>query len=191
MQLPIRIASIADVPGIASLIPRSVYGLGIASYRPEQLDAALRGSFGVDTQLIRDATYFVAEDGGRIVAAGGWSRRRTLFGGDTGSVRDAALLDAATDAAKIRAFYVDPAYARRGLGRRLLERSEAAARAEGFVRFELMSTLPGLVLYESCGYQRGTPLSHPLTPDLTIEFVPMHKGEIAVSAKADAVPAPR
>ncbi|HJY36706.1 MAG TPA: GNAT family N-acetyltransferase, partial [Steroidobacteraceae bacterium] len=118
-----------------SLIARSARELSAGDYTPEQVEGALRGAFGVDTQLILDRTYFVAEADGKLVACGGWSKRRTLFGGDARSGRDAADLDPATDAAKIRAFFVDPAYARRGLGSAILERCESAARACGFRSF--------------------------------------------------------
>ena len=175
MESPIRTATITDVEGIAKLVQRSVRGLGRAYYEPEQLEGALLGAFGVDSQLIRDQTYFVIEAGDRIVASGGWSCRRTLFGGDSGSGRDAGLLDPATDAAKIRAFYVDPEHARQGLGRRLLEHCEAAASARGFSRFELMATLPGVPLYAAGGYLRGEPIRYPVAAGVTIEFVPMHK----------------
>jgi GNAT superfamily N-acetyltransferase len=135
----------------------------------------LRGAFGVDTQLILDRTYFVAEADGKLVACGGWSKRRTLFGGDARSGRDAADLDPATDAAKIRAFFVDPAYARRGLGSAILERCESAARACGFRSFEMMATLPGARMYSRYGYSGTERVQYEMQPGLTIEFIPMRK----------------
>jgi GNAT superfamily N-acetyltransferase len=161
---------------LENLIARSIRELGAADYSPAQIEAALRGAFGLDTSLIRDGTYFVVVTEGRlIVACGGWSRRRTLFGSDARAERDESRLDPRVDAARIRAFFVDPAHARRGLGRAILARSEADARAEGFTRFELMATLPGVRLYEKCGYRAGEAVQHPLPGGETIRFVPMSK----------------
>ena len=141
-----------------------------------QIEAALTGAFGVDTTLIRDGTYFVAETrDGSVVACGGWSRRRTLFGSDTRAERDESWLDPKSDAAKIRAFFVDPAHARRGIGRAILARSEADAMRAGFASFEMMATLPGMRLYERCGYVAEPAVDHPLSGGLTIRFVPMRK----------------
>jgi GNAT superfamily N-acetyltransferase len=170
----LRPATLADEERLRDLIARSIRALGAADYSAEQIEGALRGAFGVDTSLIRDGTYFVVEnDAGALVACGGWSRRRTLFGSDARSGRDEVLLDPRVDAARIRAFFVDPLHARRGLGRAILERSESEARAEGFVAFELMATLPGVRLYEKFGYRSGDPVNHPLPGGLTIRFVPM------------------
>ncbi|MCC2655058.1 MAG: family N-acetyltransferase [Panacagrimonas sp.] len=176
MALGIREATLDDRPALEALIARSIRTLGAGDYTGPQIEAALRGAFGVDTQLIRDRSYFVAHDArGRMVGCGGWSRRRTLFGSDAREGRDAAELDPAVDAAKIRAFFVDPDAARQGVGTLLLEHCEARARAHGFRRFELMGTLPGVRLYAARGYRPGVPIQHRLTPDLTIEFVPMEK----------------
>jgi GNAT superfamily N-acetyltransferase len=171
----LRKATHADRPALQVLIARSARELGARDYRPEQIEGALRGAFGVDTQLIDDGTYFVVETQGKLVGCGGWSRRRTLFGGDAHSDRNAQELDPATDPAKIRAFFVDPDYARRGIGRALLERCESEARARGFRRFELMGTLPGVRLYEALGYVGSERVHYPVAPGVTIEFVPMHK----------------
>jgi GNAT superfamily N-acetyltransferase len=158
------------------LIARSIRRLGAADYTPAQIEAALRGAFGVDTALIRDGTYFVVvTETEQVVACGGWSRRRTLFGSDARNDRDQSQLDPRVDAARIRAFFVDPAHARRGLARAILGRSEAEARAAGFTRFELMATLPGLRLYQKCGYLPGEAVEHPLPGGSTIRFVPMSK----------------
>jgi GNAT superfamily N-acetyltransferase len=151
-MLSIRKATLADRPALEALIARSARELSVNDYTPEQVEGALRGAFGVDTQLIDDGTYFVAVDADSIVGCGGWSCRRTLFGGDARAERDAGLLDPRADAAKIRAFFVDPAHARRGIGRAILEHCESAARARGFTCFELMGTLPGVRLYRECGY---------------------------------------
>ena len=171
----LRTATHADRAALQTLIERSARELGAADYRPEQIEGALQGAFGVDTQLIDDGTYFVAEEAGRLVGCGGWSWRRTLFGGDSHSARNAGELDPRTDAAKIRAFFIDPDYARRGIGRALLQRCETEARARGFTRFELMGTLPGVRLYQALGYVPGELMHYPVAPGVTIEFVPMHK----------------
>jgi GNAT superfamily N-acetyltransferase len=172
----LRVASPADEPALRELIARSIRALGAADYSPGQIEAALRGAFGVDTQLIRDGTYFVVTLlAGDIVACGGWSRRRTLFGSDARTERDESWLDPSSDAAKIRAFFVAPEHARRGLGRLILERSEAEAARAGFSRLELMATLPGVRLYEKCGYVAGERIVHPLPGGMDIVFVPMSK----------------
>jgi GNAT superfamily N-acetyltransferase len=172
----LRKATDADAPAIGALIARSIRQLGAADYTPAQIEGALKGAFGLDTSLIRDQTYFVViADSGALLASGGWSRRRTLFGADTRVERDDALLDPQLDAARIRAFFVDPAHARRGLGRLMLEHCEAEAVRSGFSRFELMATLPGKRLYERCGYTAREPLTYPLPGGERITFVPMWK----------------
>jgi GNAT superfamily N-acetyltransferase len=176
MNYRLRAAVLEDEPVLRALIARSILALGAADYSVPQIEGALRGAFGVDTNLIRDGSYFVVLDrADQIVACGGWSRRRTLFGSDARAERDESWLDPHTDAAKIRAFFVDPGHARRGLGRAILERSEAEARKAGFTRFELMATLPGVRLYQQCGYVAQAPVSYPLGEDLSIQFVPMSK----------------
>jgi GNAT superfamily N-acetyltransferase len=175
--LPYRLrkATHDDRPPLQLLIARSARGLGARDYRSEQIEGALQGAFGVDTQLIEDGTYFVVEADGKLVGCGGWSKRRTLFGGDAHGDRSAQELDPQTDAARIRAFFVDPDYARRGIGRALLERCESEARARGFRRFELMGTLPGVRLYQALGYVGSERVHYAVAPGVTIEFVPMHK----------------
>ena len=175
MSYRIRKATENDRPALMALIARSARELSTGDYTSPQVEGVLRGAFGVDSQLVRDGTYFVVEDDRAIAGCGGWSYRKTLFGGDAHTQRDAAGLDPGTDAAKIRAFFVDPAHARKGLGRALLAHCEAAARERGFSRCELMATLPGLKLYRACGYVAGTPVQHQLDPGLTIELVPMSK----------------
>ena len=152
MAITLRNALLTDVLQIEALIARSARGLCTDDYRPSQVEGALRGAFGLDTQLLADGTYFVAEEDGRCVGCGGWSFRATLFGGDARADRDSSKLDPATQAAKIRAFFVDPAQARRGIGSLLLERCEKEASAHGFSRVELMATLPGVKLYAARGY---------------------------------------
>jgi GNAT superfamily N-acetyltransferase len=171
----LRKATLEERSVLQALIARSARGLSTGDYRPEQIEGALRGAFGVDTQLIEDGTYFVVEADGEIVGCGGWSYRRTLFGGDARVERDATLLDPQAEPAKIRAFFVDPAHARRGIGTLLLEHCESQARARGFKRVELMGTLPGYRLYAARGYQPGERFLHLVGPGLAIEFVPMSK----------------
>lgn len=176
MSYTLRKATLEDQPVLRELIARSIRNLGAADYSSAQIDAALQGAFGVDSALILDGTYFVAvTDTDEIVACGGWSHRRTLFGSDARAERDDTRLDSRAEAAKIRAFFVDPAHARRGLGRSLLERSESEALAAGFSRLELMATLPGARLYEKYGYMAGQALTYPLPAGQTIRFIPMTK----------------
>jgi GNAT superfamily N-acetyltransferase len=175
MDYRLRQATLADQPALTALIARSARELSRSEYTPEVVEGALRGAFGVDTQLIRDGTYFVVASGDAIVGCGGWSYRRTLFGSDSGPARDASELDPSVDAAKIRAFFIDPAHARRGLGTLLLNHCESEAAARGFTRFEMMATLPGQKLYAARGYVPIGHVTHELAPGLSIEFVPMRK----------------
>jgi GNAT superfamily N-acetyltransferase len=184
----IRTATAADVPMLEALIARSARGLSGADYRPQQVEGALRGAFGVDSQLLRDETYFVAEADGVPVGCGGWSFRATLFGGDARPGRDASALDPATQAAKIRAFFVDPSAARRGIGSLLLEHCERAARARGFARVELMATLPGAKLYAARGYSASAQVRYDLGGGEGIEFIPMHKDLSAATAPPSSAP---
>ena len=173
--IALRPATRADIPLLSALIARSARGLSVDDYRPAQVDGALRGAFGIDTQLIDDETYFVAEENGELAGCGGWSFRSTLFGGDARTGRDASLLDPSTQAAKIRAFFVEPSKARRGVGTALLERCEREARARGFARAEHMATLPGLKLYAARGYVGSEMVRYDLGAGESIEFVPMSK----------------
>lgn len=175
MHFIIRKATADDSNELDALIARSSRRLGAGYYSVEQIEGALQGAFGVDSQLVRDETYYVIESDGVAVACGGWSYRQTLFGSDARDGRDPSELDPLEDAAKIRAFFVDPDHARHGLGKRLLEHCEGQARARGFTRFELMSTLPGQPFYAAHGYVAGEPVTYPLASGLTIEFVPMRK----------------
>jgi GNAT superfamily N-acetyltransferase len=164
-----------DVGVLQRLIEDSVRQLGAAWYTSEQLASALRFMFGVDTQLIDDGTYYVVRDVDRIVAAGGWSGRRTLFGGDQWKHGADAPLDPATDAARIRAFFVDPGSARRGLGRMLFDQCLTDARAAGFQRLELMATLPGEPLYRSLGFQADEKVSLALPDGVEVPLVRMSR----------------
>jgi len=176
----LRKAVVADIAAIEQLIARSARGLSRDDYRPSQVEGALRGAFGVDTQLLRDETYFIAEREGVIAGCGGWSYRATLFGGDARAQRDANCLDPATEAARIRAFFVDPLHARSGIATLLLARCEREAREHGFSRAELMATLPGVKLYSMRGYRGGDRVQYAVGGGETIEFVPMHKDLIPV-----------
>lgn len=179
MLLSIRQAVAADIPALQSLIRESVLGLQAADYTPEQLQLALDRVFGVDTQLIEDGTYFAAEvqvgEEKALVGCGGWSKRRTLYGSDQCAGREDALLDPQQEAAKIRAFFVHPAWARQGIGTRILEVCEAAAAAEGFRRLEMGATLTGVPLYLARGYSEGERRQVPLGPDLFLPIVHMEK----------------
>ena len=171
----LRLARRDDVPTLQRLIERSVEQLGAGWYSAEQIASALRFMFGVDTQLIDDATYYVVEDGGHVVAGGGWSGRRTLFGGDQWKHEADLPLDPATEAGRIRAFFVDPGSARRGLGRMLFDRCVADARAAGFRRLELMATLPGEPLYRALGFAEEERTELPLPDGVRIPLVRMSR----------------
>lgn len=152
MSLTHRLASEADIPALSAVMDAAIAELQRGFLDSEQI-AASRAIMGLDRQLVVDRTYFVVEDGGRIAGCGGWSRRATLYGGDHTPGRDAALLDPATEPARVRAMYTHPDFARRGVGRLILQLCEDAARAEGFRRLELMATLSGRALYSQCGYR--------------------------------------
>ena len=175
----LRKATHADIPALEELIARSARGLSTRDYRPEQIEGALQGAFGVDSQLLADETYFVVEDAGQIVGCGGWSFRSTLFGGDARAERDSSILDPKTQAAKIRAFFVDPGQARRGIGSLLLDHCENQARAHGYRAVELMATLPGARLYKVRGYVAGSQVSFDVGAGESIEFIPMRKPLVA------------
>jgi GNAT superfamily N-acetyltransferase len=175
MTLSLRKASLADVPALAALIARSARLLSTAEYRSSQIEGALRGAFGVDTQLLADGTYFVVEAAAALVGCGGWSYRATLFGGDSRQDRNPSTLDPRQHAAKIRAFFVDPDHVRRGIGSLLLDHCEQQARAHGFSQAELMATLPGVKLYAARGYVALPMVSFDVGAGETIEFIPMRK----------------
>ncbi|QJW92622.1 GNAT family N-acetyltransferase [Frigoriglobus tundricola] len=171
MTLPLRLATRNDLPRLHALIESSVRALSAGYYTAAQIESALRYVFGPDTRLIDDGTYFVIEnEAGVLVAAGGWGRRRTLYGGDQMKAAADPLLDPLTDAARIRAFFVHPDWSRRGLARQLFERcAEDAARA-GFCSLELAATLPGEPLYRALGF---TPVSRTESPLPDGEMLPL------------------
>lgn len=151
MPLTHRLAQASDIPALDAVMDAAIGELQRGFLTPEQI-ASSRMIMGLDRQLIADGTYFVVEAEGQVAGCGGWSRRATLYGGDHTPGRDAALLDPATEAARVRAMYTHPAFARRGVGRLILQLCEQAARAEGFTRLELMATLSGEPLYAAAGY---------------------------------------
>lgn len=169
----LRPARPTEVAALNALIAASARDLSRGFYTPAETDLLIRHVFGVDTQLIADQTYFVIEREGTLAACGGWSGRRTLFGGDQAKEALDPLLDPATEAARIRAFFVRPEWARQGLGRRMLSHAESCARAAGFSRAELMATLPGEPFYRAAGYERLEPVSHRLPGGETVPMVRM------------------
>jgi GNAT superfamily N-acetyltransferase len=177
MKIELQRAMMADIPRLEALIDASVRGLQSQDYSPEQIDRALRLVYGVDTRLIVDGTYYLAEaNGGSVlVGCGGWSKRRTLFGGDHFEAREDGLLDPATDAAKIRAFFVHPEWARLGIGSLILEACESAAVAGGFRRFELGATLTGVPFYRAKGYVEIGGIEAPLGEGVSLRVIRMEK----------------
>jgi GNAT superfamily N-acetyltransferase len=189
-NIHLRLAIPADIPVLQALIDASVRGLQAQDYTPAQIEGALKTVFGVDSQLIVDGTYIVAEaksDGNQrtdqkvvkvetvIVGCGGWSKRKTLYGGDRWAGREDALLDPLRDAAKIRAFFIHPAWARQGIGGMILEACESAARAAGFMRYEMGATLTGAKLFGVKGYVAVKPISIPLMNGEVLPVIHMEK----------------
>lgn len=171
----LRKATFEDRRQLEELIAVSAWGLSRPDYTDAQIEAALGGAFGVDSELIADGTYFVAEADGKIVGCGGWSRRRTLYGGDAQPGRRSDLLDPSRDAARIRAFFVHPDRARHGIGRAILAACEAEAREHGFRSAQLLATLPGHSFYRRLGYEGDERVPHALAGGVTIDFIPMRK----------------
>ncbi|MFZ0732943.1 MAG: GNAT family N-acetyltransferase [Candidatus Sulfotelmatobacter sp.] len=180
MKLQIRKATPADVPCLREVIEASVRGLQAQDYSAAQIEGALESVYGVDSRLIADGTYFAVEavhEGNQkeIVACGGWSRRRTLYGGDQFSGREDSLLDPARDAAKIRAFFVHPQWARQGIGSLILETCEKAALDAGFTQLEMGATLSGVAFYRAKGYEAIENQSVPLSNGESLPIVKMQK----------------
>lgn len=164
-----------EVEQLNALIAASAAALSRGYYTPEEIESLTRHVFGVDTQLLSDGTYYVIEREQTLVACGGWSARRTLFGGDQAKQGTDPRLDPRTEAARIRAFFVHPSAARQGLGRRLLAHCEAAVLAAGFRRLELMATLPGEPFYRAAGYQSLEAVTYPLPDGRSVRFVRMSR----------------
>jgi GNAT superfamily N-acetyltransferase len=182
----LRAAAEEDIPTLQALIEASVRGLQAGDYTPAQIEGALGTVLGLDTQLIRDRTYFIAEafdqatgTWSATAGCGGWSKRKTLFGADRGPGREPELLDPAKDAAKVRAIFVHPAFARQGLGSLILARVEAEAVAAGFRRFEMGSTLTGVPLYRLKGYVETERIAVPLANGEVLPVVKMVKEAIS------------
>ena len=188
-QIRLRLAVAEDIPVLRELIEASVRCLQADDYTPGQIEGALKTVFGVDSQLIADGTYIVAEApptnanaaqtdrGSRwtIVGCGGWSKRKTLYGSDHWTGREDALLDPQRDAAKIRAFFIHPDWARQGVGSRILQACEEAARVAGFARYEMGATLTGAKLFGAKGYVPVKPISIPLNNGETLPVIQMEK----------------
>jgi GNAT superfamily N-acetyltransferase len=176
MRFRVRKAVPADTPSLLALIHLSVRELQRNDYTPAQIEGALESVFGVDSALVDDGTYLVVETDEQIVACGGWSKRKTLFGGDNWIHReDTVYLDPAHDPAKIRAFFVHPAWARQGIGTLLLNACEDAAKSAGFTSFEMGATLTGVPLYLACGYVSLQDIQVPLNNGEHLPIVRMVK----------------
>ena len=180
MDYRIRLASVSDIPELRALIELSVRQLQAGDYTPAQLDESLQTVYGVDTQLISDSTYFVVEaqageEKSTIVGCGGWSKRKTLYGGDQWSGRQDSLLDPRIDAAKIRAFFVHPAWVRKGIGTLILQACEEAAGNAGFHQLEMGATLTGVPFYSRHGYEAIENQDVPMRNGLTLPIVHMTK----------------
>jgi len=175
MDISIRVAEVGDISILKELIPLSARELSRGYYTPEQTESAIKYIFGVDTQLITDKTYYIAEAGSDIVGCGGWSKRKTLYGGDQMKAESDPLLDPKVDAGRIRAFFIHPAWARKGIGRRIIEACEEAAKADGFTSMELGATLPGEPLYAAMGYAVTDRFEIPMTDGNTLPCAHMRK----------------
>jgi N-acetylglutamate synthase-like GNAT family acetyltransferase len=173
--LNLRLATAADITTLEQLIPASVRALQASYYSDEQMEAALGPVFGVDAQLIADGTYFVAEHENQIVGCGGWSKRRAVFGGDRHRAFTDDALDPARDPARIRAFFVHPKWARRGIGKTILSACESALISAGFREAVMVATLAGEPLYAAFGYEVVERYEVPLVNGLTLPAVRMQK----------------
>jgi len=179
----IRPATFQDIAELEKLLDLSVRGLSKKHYTSSQIDSALKYIFGVDTQLISDGTYYVFETDGIIAGCGGWGMRKTLYGGDQHKELQDSLLDPIKEAARIRAFFVHPEYARRGIGRQIMDRCEEEAKKHGFSSLELGATLPGVPLYKAMGFLEIDSIVEPLFDGQKLELVRMQKVIQDVSRK--------
>lgn len=177
----LRLATPRDIAELQTLIQVSVRALSAGFYTPAQTEAALVHMFGVDSQLVADGTYYVIDDESNLIAAGGWSARRTLYGGDQAKRETDSMLDPATMPARIRAFFVHPAWTRRGLARKILAECEAAASARGFHDFELVATLPGEPFYRALGFIPIEPISIPLPGNIILPCLRMHRSIVSAA----------
>lgn len=171
----IRPAQLNEMDALNELIHASARALSLEDYTPEEIDGLVQFVFGVDSELVHDQTYFVIQKEGVYAACGGWSKRRTLFGSDACETRESGYLDPNKEAAKIRAFFVHPDYARQGLAKQLMDACEKAARESGFKKMELMSTLPGIKFYRAQGYKGEDKVDYTLPNGLIVKFLPMEK----------------
>jgi len=171
----IRLATLEDIEAIKALMAVAIDTLQEGFLSPAQIALSHR-FMGLDTQLIRDGTYFIAEIDGAVAGCGGWSYRATLYGGDASAVaREPVALDPGRDPARVRAMYTSPEFIRRGVGRAILQASEDAARAAGFTTAELMGTLAGVPLYERCGYRRVEAVTTEPVDGVSVPFERMTK----------------
>jgi N-acetylglutamate synthase-like GNAT family acetyltransferase len=175
LDYTIRKARLDDRDEIQKLIAASARGLSQTHYSNEQIETAITDVFGVDTSLIADGTYFVAEHDGELVGCGGWSKRKTLFGGDQFATRDTTELDPQFEPAKIRAFFVHPQLARQGIAHAILSLCETEACTAGFHSLELMATLPGVKFYLACGYEKSEQFDYEMAGGGKLPLVPMRK----------------
>ena len=176
MSSHIRAATFEDIPALECLIEESVRALSVDYYSAQQIESSTIHLFGVDTQLIADGTYFVVEADGQLAGCGGWSKRKTLYGGDKVKTEEDDLLDPKTEPSRIRAFFVHPNFARRGIGRLLLATCEKAASRAGFTALELAATLPGEPLYAACGFQVIERIEATLPDGISLPITRMGKG---------------
>ena len=173
--MTLRLATIGDLPALVELIPASARALSRGFYTEAQTEAAIRYIFGPDTRLITDGTYFIVEEDGALAGCGGWSRRRTLYGGDQMKSAEDPFLDPRTEAARIRAFFVHPGFARKGVGSAILDACLEAARAAGFHRVELASTLPGVPFYRALGFEEREPMEAPMPDGTALPIIRMER----------------
>jgi GNAT superfamily N-acetyltransferase len=175
VELTIRLSTLEEVPSLNQLIKQSARELSRGFYTEIETDAAIEYVFGVDTTLVKDGNYFTATLNGELAGCGGWSRRRTMYGGDQRPVGESEFLDRNQDAARIRAFFIAPQAARKGVGKAIFEACQAAAKADGFQRLELMATLPGVPFYAAIGFQKVEDVVDVLPNGVPLAFVLMQK----------------